>query len=108
MTSFNKQIHRLLAVCLLALPLQGFSETTETEVQVEEILIPLTGEAVKAKQNGPVPVRGMSMNSVKEQYGEAKKIHPKKGTPPITRWDYPNFSVYFESKSVIHTVIRSN
>jgi hypothetical protein len=26
--------------------------------------------------------------------------------PPITRWDYPAFSVYFEHDRVIHAVAR--
>ena len=26
------------------------------------------------------------------------------GQPPITRWDYPHFSVFFEKDRVIHAV----
>ena len=26
--------------------------------------------------------------------------------PPITRWDYPSFSVYFEHDKVIHAVAK--
>jgi hypothetical protein len=29
------------------------------------------------------------------------------GAPPITRWDYPNFSVFFEGDRVIHAVVTT-
>ena len=29
---------------------------------------------------------------------------PPSGKPPITRWDYDGFSVYFEHQHVIHAV----
>jgi hypothetical protein len=28
------------------------------------------------------------------------------GDPPITRWEYPGFVVYFEHHLVVHTVAR--
>lgn len=82
------------------------NETAETYTEVEEISIPLSAETIKKNSVGPK--RGTSMNSVKQTYGEPIKVHPAKGKPPITRWDYPTFSAYFESKSIIHTVSRSN
>jgi hypothetical protein len=30
------------------------------------------------------------------------------GKPPITRWDYPGFSVFFEGDRVIDTVATSS
>ncbi len=32
---------------------------------------------------------------------------PAVGEPPITRWKYPGFEVYFEHQLVIHTVVSS-
>jgi len=32
--------------------------------------------------------------------------HEAVGQPPITRWDYPTFSVYFENDRVIHAVAK--
>jgi len=91
---------------LLALPFKGLTQNMqETQTEVEEILIPLSGDEIKAKKVGPV--RGMSMNSVKAKFGEPQKVHQAKGKPPITRWDYPEFIVVFESNSVIHTINRA-
>jgi hypothetical protein len=57
------------------------------------------------------PKPGMSMTAVESTYGAPAQRHaPVGGTiaeqPPITRWDYPSFSVYFENDRVIHAVAR--
>lgn len=54
-----------------------------------------------------LPKRGQTMNAVNQQYGRPIKKHPAKGQPPIERWDYENFSVYFETNSVIHSVHKT-
>ena len=52
------------------------------------------------------PKSGMTMTAVESKYGEPTQKHAAVGQPPITRWDYPNFSVYFERERVIHAVVR--
>ena len=57
--------------------------------------------------NRPKP--GMSMTAVESTYGAPTQRHPAVGganaqQPPITRWDYAGFSVYFENDRVIHAV----
>ena len=52
------------------------------------------------------PARGMSMERVASRYGEPTSRHAAVGDPPITRWDYPGFSVYFEHDLVLHSVER--
>jgi hypothetical protein len=50
------------------------------------------------------PSRGAStMTTVEKQFGAPATRHPTVGKPPITRWDYPNFSVFFEGDRVIDT-----
>lgn len=51
------------------------------------------------------PHRGMKMQQVESKFGEPTKRHPTVGKPPITRWDYPQFSVFFEGDRVIHAVV---
>jgi len=41
---------------------------------------------------------------VLERFGLADEEHPAVGKPPITRWDYREFSVYFEYDHVIDSV----
>lgn len=54
-----------------------------------------------------VPVRGATMKSVEGQFGAPETRHAAVGNPPITRWDYAAFSVFFEHDHVIHSVTRA-
>ncbi|MCQ4307437.1 phosphodiesterase [Pseudomonas stutzeri] len=51
-----------------------------------------------------MPIRGDSKNLVLDRFGLADEEHPAVGQPPITRWDYREFSVYFEGNRVINSV----
>ena len=56
------------------------------------------------------PASGMSMESVEAKYGAPSRRVPAVGgastaQPPITRWEYPGFVVYFEHNRVVHTVV---
>jgi hypothetical protein len=50
------------------------------------------------------PARGASMDKVEATFGAPTRRVPAVGNPPITRWEYPGFVVYFEHQHVIHTV----
>ncbi|MGB6450485.1 MAG: hypothetical protein WBE92_07015 [Steroidobacteraceae bacterium] len=54
------------------------------------------------------PSRGMRMAGVERQFGEPATRHPAVGKPPITRWDYPAFSVFFEGDRVIDAVVKGD
>jgi hypothetical protein len=55
------------------------------------------------------PARGSTMHAVEQRFGQPSQKHAAVGgapsQPPITRWDYPNFSVFFERDRVIHAVV---
>ncbi|MGH8161246.1 MAG: hypothetical protein ACRESR_03710 [Gammaproteobacteria bacterium] len=58
------------------------------------------------------PLRGMTMTEVVARFGEpTRKLPPDPRVsqgplkPPIERWIYPYFTVYFEHHWVIHTVL---
>ena len=51
------------------------------------------------------PTRGMSMTKVEQQFGQPEQSSNAVGEPPITRWDYQDFVVYFEHNTVIHSVV---
>lgn len=70
-------------------------------VMAQTIVIPL---AQQGEQQISVPKRGMHLNAVVRDFGEPKKRHPAVGEPAITRWDYVNFSVYFQGNHVLHSV----
>ena len=52
------------------------------------------------------PSRGMTQASVESKYGSPASVQAPVGDPPITRWEYQNFIVYFEYDKVIHAVTK--
>ncbi len=62
------------------------------------------GKVTVEPSSVPRPSRGMRMTSVERQFGAPQTRHPTVGQPPITRWDYPGFSVFFERDRVIDAV----
>ena len=66
---------------------------------------------VQQEAGQPVPTRGMSMDQVRARFGEPVSVAGPVGGdrpqhPPITRWNYAEFSVYFERSLVIDSVIN--
>jgi len=51
------------------------------------------------------PARGMTKTQVASKFGEPVTKVPAVGRPPISRWEYPGFVVYFELDHVIHSVV---
>ena len=64
-----------------------------------------TENATRFEQPGK-PSRGMSQASVESTYGSPNTKQPAVGDPPISRWEYGDFVVYFEYDKVIHSVNR--
>jgi hypothetical protein len=52
------------------------------------------------------PGRGITMHDVEAKFGTPERRYPAVGKPPITRWDYPSFSVFFEYNRVVHSVVH--
>ena len=52
------------------------------------------------------PTRGMTQASVEANYGAPQNARAAVGDPPITRWEYADFVVFFEYDRVIHAVTR--
>lgn len=53
-----------------------------------------------------LPLNGQTMGEVEGQYGSPASKHAPVGDPPITRWTYDRWSVYFEYDRVLYTVIH--
>ena len=51
-----------------------------------------------------LPLRGISKEQVRARFGEPEGEVPAVGDPPISRWIYPDFVVYFEYDTVLHSV----
>jgi len=78
-------------------------------------LQPVRGETI-AVDNGiavkesdiATPGRGMTMEQVSTKFGAPVSKTPAVGKPPISRWEYSGFVVYFENDHVIHSVVANS
>jgi hypothetical protein len=87
---------------ILALAALGLLATSGTLVQAETIVV---DDKVALRESATeVPARGSPMKAVEARFGAPANRHAAVGKPPITRWDYPAFSVYFEHDHVVHAV----
>ncbi len=63
-------------------------------------------EGASAGSNDARPSRGMTQASVESKYGSPASVNAPVGDPPISRWEYANFVVFFEHDKVIHAVAK--
>ncbi len=61
---------------------------------------------MNSEEGIPRPHRGMTMDQVRQRYGEPVVEYPRVGEPPITRWEYANYSVFFEYQHVLTAVVH--
>ena len=72
----------------------------------DTLVIPaLEREPPNSPEGLPRPTRGMDMDGVLLRFGEPRERLPAVGEPPITRWMYDGYTVYFEGRSVLRAVV---
>ena len=76
-------------------------------IALQADVLRINEHGMQVKQLGNAPVRGMTKNAVRKQYGEPTGKKAAVGKPPISRWDYPGYSVFFEHHIVLHTVAHN-
>jgi hypothetical protein len=89
-------LRKTLIGCLLAL--------TAAATLGDTLLI--DGIAIDEQTASSRPKRGSTMASVEAQFGVPGQRVPAVGEPPITRWEYPGYTVVFEHDRVLHSVVR--
>ena len=52
------------------------------------------------------PTSGMTAENVEAKFGAPEARMAPVGDPPITRWEYKEFIVFFEYDRVIHAVVK--
>jgi hypothetical protein len=93
------KIRPLAMLCCLAATGLAAAETIVVDDQV-----------VVKQASVATPKRGSTMSQVEQHFGAPVERHPavsdpgRPGQPPITRWDYSGFSVFFERDRVIDSV----
>lgn len=89
---------RFTAIALLLLGLSA-------NLSAESVALP-DNSAKQTEFSVQLPGRAMSMETVQKRFGEPTTKYPAVGQPPITKWVYEKFTVYFESEYVIHAVVN--
>ena len=63
-------------------------------------------EGASGSTDSSRPTRGMTATSVEAKFGAPDARVAPVGDPPISRWEYKNFVVFFEYDRVIHAVVK--
>ena len=86
---------KLRTISLVALLVAAWSTAGADTLQMD---------GAAAPQADGRPSRGMTQASVESKFGAPAAVKAPVGDPPITRWEYTDFIVYFEYDKVIHAV----
>ena len=81
----------MAAMMLLAAPLQA------------DVLVM---QGIADAEARDLPDNGLTQSQVEQQWGTPETRHPAVGQPPIVRWDYADYSVYFDRGRVLASVMR--
>ena len=93
-------ISQVIRICI------AFSLIISFSIQADVIKMP--AEAPQVVTSDAAPARGMTKNQVESHYGAPHSIIGPIGDPAIFRWDYPQYSVFFEHNYVLHSVVTSS
>lgn len=88
-------IYITLLISLITAPLSLSAET-----------ISIINEPENSENGVLRPTRGMTMQQVEAKFGTPLSEEPAVGDPPITRWNYDKYTVYFEHQYVIHASVN--
>jgi hypothetical protein len=98
-----------LAACFALSTAVAGAQGTSTRVIEGDVL--LIDRVERTHSGAKLPRRGLLMNQVEAQFGAPSTKHAPVGggsaqQPPITRWSYPDFTVYFENNHVVNAVVN--
>jgi hypothetical protein len=92
----------LTVSAVLATAVMGAAPLCRADIVASEEGIAVRDAGVAA------PARGMTMTQVARKFGDPVSKVPAVGNPPISRWEYSGFVVYFERDHVIHAVVSGS
>lgn len=93
-----KSIQIMLIPLALALSLGSVPAAADT----------LLMQRIERSKATVLPRAGTTMAAVEAQYGAPESKRDAVGKPPIARWVYPAFTVYFEYDKVVNAVVNKS
>ena len=88
---------------LITLTLMSAAWTTPADVLIIDVI---GSEPPNSLEGIPRPTNQMTMEQVRRTFGEPNERIGAVGHPPITRWVYDRYIVYFEYDKVISSVVK--
>ena len=86
-------------------PIQATSFTRSVIFSLS-LAVGLSSWSAISLADGHLPLKGTLKAKVSNQFGQPDNKEGPVGQPPITRWQYDNFSVVFEYDHVVHAYAR--
>lgn len=71
----------------------------------EQVLVPIGRQGLPAQSLPALPEPGSSMEQVEAMLGPPLRRHAPVGEPPISRWEYRHFVVFFEHRTMLDIVM---
>jgi len=92
-----------ITTAIIALSLVvGTGISLEQSAKADEVKVPVA----KQGANIQVPKHGVTKSQVEKKFGTPNNVSGPVGEPPITKWVYSGYTVYFEYDHVIHSVVH--
>ena len=88
---------RLRILTMIALLFGAFGASQADTLQMD---------GVSGSTDSSRPTRGMTASNVEAKFGTPEAKVAPVGDPPISRWEYKGFVVFFEYDRVIHAVVK--
>jgi len=63
-------------------------------------------DSIQSAPQIQTPRNGLTMSQIRQQFGNPKAELPAVGEPPISRWEYDGYSVFFENDLALHSVVH--
>jgi len=63
-------------------------------------------DEVRQVERMDLPANGQSKQAIESKFGSPQEKYGAVGDPPISRWDYDSYSVYFEYDKVLFSVLH--
>jgi hypothetical protein len=103
----ESEVNRQLTSKLSWLSIAAYISLATASANADTLLIDAITKAPPNEPSGLLrPSSGQSMEMVLARFGEPKQKLAPVGNPPITRWVYAKFTVYFEHDSVVNSAVH--
>ncbi len=89
---------------MLWIPLALVAVLATAPVAAQTLLV----QRVERAKSSLLPRAGATMAAVEAQFGAPESKRDAVGKPPITRWEYAAFIVYFEYDHVVNAVVKKS